>query len=61
MNKQTQSALKGAAMGMMAGSALGAMGAYMACQHPKEVKRAMKTAGKNADKAMQMLERMMDM
>ena len=60
MYKNTQSAVKGAAMGLLAGGALGAVGAYVAQQHPKEVKKAMKKAGHNAEKAMQKLDRMMN-
>lgn len=57
---RTESAVKGAAMGLLAGGALGAAGAYVAQQHPREVKKAMKKAEHTAEKAMQKLDHMMN-
>lgn len=51
--------MSGAAMGMLAGSALGIMGAYAAQKHPREVKKAMKKAAHTAQKAMNGIDKMM--
>ena len=59
MYKNTNSMMSGAAMGMLAGSALGAVGAYAAQKHPREVKTAMKKASHTAQKAMNGIDKMM--
>ena len=43
--------MSGAAMGMLAGATVGAMGMYLNARHPRQVKKALKRAGKEAEKA----------
>lgn len=59
MYKNTKSMMSGAAMGVLAGSALGAVGAYAAQKHPREMKKAMKIAAHTAQKAMNSIDKMM--
>lgn len=59
MDKRTESMAKGAAMGLMAGAAVAAVGGYVAQKHPKEMKRAVKKATQTAEKAMMNLDRML--
>ena len=40
MRKNTESMMKGAALGLLAGGAVGAAGAYVAQKNPKEIGRA---------------------
>ena len=42
MRKNTESMMKGAALGLLAGGAVGAAGAYVAQKNPKEMKKMMK-------------------
>ena len=49
--------MEGAALGVIAGAALGAAGMYAADKHPRQVKKALKKAGKEAEKAMMMVEK----
>ncbi|GEM_PF-3679990 len=49
--------MSGAAMGMLAGATVGAMGMYLNARHPRQVKKALKRAGKEAEKAMMMVEK----
>ena len=44
MRKNTESMMKGAALGLLAGGAVGAAGAYVAQKNPKEMKKMMKKA-----------------
>ena len=39
MRKNTESMMKGAALGLLAGGAVGAAGAYVAQKKPKEMKK----------------------
>ena len=39
MRKNTESMMKGAALGLLAGGAVGAAGAYVAQKNPKEMKK----------------------
>ena len=41
----------------VAAAALGAAGMYAADKHPRQVKKALKKAGKEAEKAMMMVEK----
>ncbi|MEF9969267.1 MAG: hypothetical protein RR867_00055 [Ruthenibacterium sp.] len=59
MDKRTESMAKGAAMGLMAGATVAAVGSYVAQKHPKEVKRAVKKATQTAEKAMMSLDKML--
>ena len=59
MYKNTKSMMSGAAMGVLAGSALGAVGAYAAQKHPREMKKVMKKAAHTAQKAMNSIDKMM--
>ena len=45
MRKNTESMMKGAALGLLAGGAVGAAGAYVAQKNPKEMKKMMKKEG----------------
>ena len=51
MRKNTESMMKGAALGLLAGGAVGAAGAYVAQKNPKEMKKMMKKAGASAERA----------
>ncbi len=42
MRKNTESMMKGAALGLLAGGAVGAAGAYVAQKNPKEMKKRRK-------------------
>ena len=44
MRKNTESMMKGAALGLLAGGAVGAAGAYVAQKNPKEGKERMSDA-----------------
>ena len=57
MNRETKDRMSGAAMGMLAGATVGAMGMYLNARHPRQVKKALKRAGKEAEKAMMMVEK----
>ena len=52
MNRNTKNMAKGAALGVMAGTAVGAIGAYAAQKSPKEWKKTMKKAAHTAEKAL---------
>lgn len=52
--------MKGAALGLLAGSAVGAAGAYVAQKNPKEMKKMMKKAGASAEKAMETIDRVLN-
>ena len=57
MRKNTESMMKGAALGLLAGGAVGAAGAYVAQKNPKEMKKMMKKAGASAERAMATFDR----
>ena len=57
MNRETKDRMSGAAMGMLSGATVGAMGMYLNARHPRQVKKALKRAGKEAEKAMMMVEK----
>ena len=50
---------KGAALGVMAGTAVGAIGAYAAQTSPKEWKKTMKKAAHTAEKALDSVDKML--
>ena len=52
--------MKGAALGLLAGGAVGAAGAYVAQKNPKEMKKMMKKAGASAERAMETIDRMLN-
>ena len=52
MRKNTESMMKGAALGLLAGGAVGAAGAYVAQKNPKEMKKMMKNFDANSLKGM---------
>lgn len=56
MRKNTENMMKGAAMGLLAGSAVGAAGAYAANKKPKEMKKLMKKAAAGAEHVMETIE-----
>ena len=56
MRKNTENMMKGAALGLLAGSMVGAAGACAANQKPKEMKKLMKKATNGAEHAMEMIE-----
>ena len=58
MRKNTESMMKGAALGLLAGGAVGAAGAYVAQKNPKEMKKMMKKAG--AERAMETIDRVLN-
>ena len=47
MDRGTKGKMEGAALGVIAGAALGAAGMYAADKHPRQVKKALKKAGKD--------------
>ena len=57
MDRGTKGKMEGAALGVIAGAALGAAGMYAADKHPRQVKKALKKAGKEAEKARMMVEK----
>lgn len=59
MRKNDTEMIKSAAVGVIAGAALGAAGAYMATQNPKQVKKAVRKLSDGAHKAMMNAEKMM--
>ena len=59
MDRNTKNMAKGAALGVMAGAAMGAAGMYAAEKSPKELKMAVKKAAHTAEKAMMNAEKMM--
>ena len=59
MRKNTESMMKGAALGLLAGGAVGAAGAYVAQKNPKEMKKMMKKAGASAERAMETIDRVL--
>ena len=59
MRKNTESMMKGAALGLLAGGAVGAAGAYVAQKNPKEMKKMMK-AGASAERAMETIDRVLN-
>lgn len=60
MRKNTESMMKGAALGLLAGGAVGAAGAYVAQKTPKEMKKMMKKAGASAERAMETIDRVLN-
>ncbi len=56
MRKNTETMMKGAAMGLLAGGCAGAAGAYMMQQNNKSVKKMMKKASCGAEKALDTLD-----
>lgn len=50
---------QGAALGVMAGTAVGAIGAYAAQKSPKEWKKTMKKAAHTAEKALDSVDKML--
>lgn len=56
MRKNTENMMKGAAMGLLAGGAMGAVGAYAANQKPKEMKKLMKKAAAGAEHVIETIE-----
>lgn len=59
MQRKSENMMKGAAVGLAVGAAMGVAGSFVAQQNPKEVKRVIKKAGHTAEKAMQNLDKMM--
>ena len=59
MRKNTESMMKGAALGLLAGGAVGAAGAYVAQKNPKEMK-TMTKAGASAERAMETIDRVLN-
>lgn len=59
MNRSTKNMAKGAALGVMAGTAVGAIGAYAAQKSPKEWKKTMKKAAHTAEKALDSVDKML--
>lgn len=59
MRQSQEEQMKSAMMGLAVGAAMGAVGTYMAQQHPKEIKRAVKKVTHSAEKKMHDLEKMM--
>lgn len=60
MRKNTESMMKGAALGLLAGGAVGTAGAYVAQKNPKEMKKMMKKAGASAERAMETIDRVLN-
>ena len=60
MRKNTESMMKGAALGLLAGGAVGVAGAYVAQKNPKEMKKMMKKAGASAERAMETIDRVLN-
>ena len=60
MRKNTESMMKGAALGLLAGGAVGEAGAYGAQKNPKEMKKRMKKAGASAERAMETIDRVLN-
>jgi len=60
MRKNTESMMKGAALGLLAGGAVGEAGAYVAQKNQKEMKKMMKKAGASAERAMETIDRMLN-
>ena len=60
MRKNTESMMKGADLGLLAGGAVGAAGAYVAQKNPKEMKKMMKKAGASAERAMETIDRVLN-
>ena len=58
MNRSTKNMAKGAALGVMAGTAVGAIGAYAAQKSPKEWKKTMKKAAHTAEKELDRVDKM---
>ena len=56
MRKNTESMMKGAALGLLAGGAVGAAGAYVAQKNPKEMKKT----GASAERAMETIDRVLN-
>ena len=54
MRKNTESMMKGAALGLLAGGAVGAQ------KNPKEMKKMMKKAGASAERAMETIDRVLN-
>lgn len=59
MYNQNNNMMRNAAMGLLAGGAIGALGIYVAQKNPREMKRMMKKASRNAEKMMQKLDQFM--
>ena len=60
MRKNTESMMKGEALGLLAGGAVVAAGAYVAQKNPKEMKKMMKKAGASAERAMETIDRVLN-
>ena len=60
MRKNTESMMKGAALGLLAGGAVSAAGANVAQKNPKEMKKMMKKAGASAERAMETIDRVLN-
>ncbi len=59
MHKSEENMIKGVAMGVLAGTAAGSLGAYVAQKNPKEIKKTMQKVAKTAEKAIVNAEKMM--
>ncbi|MEF9864948.1 MAG: hypothetical protein RR576_05920 [Oscillospiraceae bacterium] len=59
MRKDTEQMVKGVTMGVLAGTAAGALGAYVAQKNPKEIKKTMHKVARTAEKAIVNAEKMM--
>ncbi len=56
MRKNTESMMKGAALGLVAGGCAGAAGAYMMQQNSKSMKKMMKKVACGTEKALETLD-----
>lgn len=59
MRKDTQSMIKGAAVGVLAGAAVGAAGTYMAKTNPKQMKKMLHKAAKAGEQVVHNVEHML--
>ena len=60
MRKNTESMMKGAALGLLARRAYRAAGQYVAQKNPTEMKKMMKKAGASAERAMETIDRVLN-
>ncbi len=60
MRKNTESMMKGAALGLLAGGAVGAAGAYVAQKTPQEMQKLMKKPRASAERARETIDRVLN-